>query len=249
MPEYCHKLLSIENMSLIIDGQTILEKISLDVVSNKIITLIGPNGAGKSSLAKVILGLYKPTSGKVSKKDNLRVGYVPQNFTVDQLIPITVHRFLQIYTTSSSAIAHAVSLLGVDKLLPRRLQTLSGGERQKVLLAQSLLCSPELLVLDEPSQGMDITAQAEFYRLIKLVKEELGCAVVMISHDLHFVMAGTDHVVCLNKHLCCHGDPKHVKSDPAFKKIFGDLNPESELYVHIHDHVHHADGGVTDHDK
>lgn len=239
-------LISLENVSVEYDDKPILENICLDVVSNRVVTLIGPNGAGKSTLAKVILGLINPTCGVVHRDPKMNMGYVPQKFHIDKLMPISVSRFLNLYAKpSQDTYEKAINKSKVTKLLKHQLHHLSGGEMQRVLMAQALMREPDLLVLDEPSQGMDISAQSELYQLIKDIKSDYNVGVVLISHDLHFVMQGTDEVICLNKHVCCHGAPKDVRKTPEYAKAFGIKSEGMTMYIHEHDHVHHLDGGVS----
>lgn len=242
-----NRLLRLKDVCVHRQGKVILEKVSIDIFSNKIVTLIGPNGAGKSTLAKAILGLINPTSGVISKEDDLKLGYVPQKFHVDKLIPITVKRFLHLYAAPIEKLYKKnIKLLKLAELENSLLYSLSGGEMQRVLIAQSLMGEPDLLVLDEPAQGMDIWAQSELYDLLQLVKSEYKLGIFIISHDLHFVMQGTDEVVCLNKHICCHGEPEHVQKQAEYLKAFGIKPGSMSMYVHHHDHTHHFSGEITD---
>jgi zinc transport system ATP-binding protein len=239
-------LVRLTNISMVCQNKKILDCINFDIVSNRILTLIGPNGAGKSTVARIILGLLAPTSGEVYKKPGIKLGYVPQNFHVDKLIPITVARFLQLYGKFNEKIyVETTELLKLNRLLGLSLYNLSGGEMQRVLIAQALMNQPDLLVLDEPAQGMDISAQAELYELMKLVKAKYKLGIFMISHDLHLVMQGTDEVICLNKHICCHGAPEEIQKQPEYLRTFGIDSASISMYVHNHDHVHHFNGEVT----
>lgn len=240
-------LLKLEEICLHYQGKIVLDKVSFELHPNRVVTLIGPNGAGKSTLAKLILGLLTPSSGRVTTKHNIKFGYVPQRFHVDRLIPITVSRFLHLYTSVKKSIYDKnIELLKLTELKDSMLYSLSGGEIQRVLIAQSLMSRPDLLVLDEPAQGMDISAQSELYELLQLVKSEYELGVFIISHDLHFVMQGTDEVICLNKHICCHGEPEHVQQKTEYLQAFGIKPGSMSMYVHHHDHKHHFNGEITD---
>ena len=237
-------LLSLNDVSLQFGTKSILEHVSLSIKRGEITTLIGPNGAGKSSLVRVALGLQKPTKGKVVRQTGLRLGYMPQKLVIDDSLPLTVLRFLQLAYRSSKA--DALSILAMvegQHLAGQAIQKLSGGEFQRVLLARAILRKPQLLILDEPVQGVDMSGQRELYRLIKQVRDELHCGVLMVSHDLHLVMKQTDHVVCLNRNICCAGLPENISSHPAYLQLFGQAE-ESELaiYTHHHDHQHGLSG-------
>lgn len=238
-------LLSADNLSLRLGQTQILSNVSLSLNHNEVVTLIGPNGAGKSSLVKVLLGLISPTSGSVKRQVDLRVGYVPQHFNVDASMPMTVRYLLQLANNVDAA--SVASKLSITHLLERPLHKLSGGEKQRVLMARALLSKPNLLVLDEPAQGVDVVGQAELYLLINQIKDELGCSVLVVSHDLHLVMASTDRVICLNHHICCHGHPTDVQTDPAYQSLLGERGVEAmALYKHHHDHHHGIDGDICD---
>ena len=231
----------------------VLDGISLTLNERQIVTIIGPNGCGKSSLTRVLLGLVKPQSGTVTRRKGLRIGYMPQRLQLDRRMPLTVSGFLQLAKgADAKGIERWLQRLGIVSLSEQSVHSLSGGEWQRVLLARALLNNPELLVLDEPVQGVDIQGQAELYALIPQLRDELGCAVLMISHDLHLVMSATDEVICLNGHVCCSGHPDTVTTDPAYLQLFGrNQQPVFAPYVHHHDHDHacgdHA-GGDHSHD-
>src|SRR5690606_38586808 len=193
-----------KKIDLIQSGRSLLSDISLELYPKQIMTLVGPNGAGKTSLLKVILGLQKPTSGSVTRLKNLRIGYMPQRLTIDRTLPLTVERFLTL-SSHRVDIERGLQRVLAEKLRERSMHVLSGGEFQRVLLAKALLKNPQLLVLDEPGQGVDSQGQAAFYTLIKDLRDQLGCAVLLVSHDLHFVHAASDQVICLNRHICCAG--------------------------------------------
>jgi zinc transport system ATP-binding protein len=209
-------------------------------------TIIGPNGAGKSTLVKIALGLMKADSGTVYCRPDARIGYMPQKLSLNPLMPLSVERFLQMSRHAQVEIDSALAQTGIQHLRKRPLHDISGGETQRVLLSRALLSNPDLLVLDEPAQGVDITGQTELYELINELRDRLGCAVLMVSHDLHWVMAQTDTVICLNQHICCHGHPEHVSNDPAYLSLFGRRHAEAvALYQHDHDHQHDIHGDVV----
>lgn len=229
-------------------GNTVLTGASVVVRPGEIVTLIGPNGAGKTSLVRALLGLIKPATGKVTRRKGLRIGYMPQKLSVDPSLPLTVERFLQLGAARKDAdIGAALSEAGVGHVMGNPMQGISGGELQRVMLARALLREPDLLVLDEPVQGVDVTGQAELYRLIQDIRKRRGVGVLMVSHDLHVVMAKTDHVVCLNRHVCCAGHPQSVSRHPEFVALFGpDVASTLAVYAHDHDHAHDLDGHVHD---
>lgn len=228
-----------------LQGKEVLQAVDFQIHQNEIVTLIGPNGCGKTTLLRCLLGLLKPDSGKMRRRRGLRIGYVPQDIHFEPNFPMTVRYFLKLASHDALDAAHAIKLTRVEALLNRQMRNLSGGELQRVLLTQAILGRPELLVLDEPVQGVDFSGQAELYKLIRTISRERGCAVLMVSHDLHLVMADTDRVICLNGHVCCSGTPQGVSRDPAFVKLFGeDVARQIAFYVHHHDHRHAMDGHV-----
>ena len=229
-------------------GRAILEHVDLAVAAGEIVTLIGPNGAGKTTLVRVLLGLERPDLGRIERRAGLRVGYLPQWLHVDPVLPLTVARLLTL-TRRATRAAQRTALVEVDvpHLLDAPVAGLSGGELQRVLLARALLAEPELLVLDEPTQGVDFTGQAELYRLIGRLRERRGCGVLMVSHDLHVVMAATDRVLCLNRHVCCHGAPESVRQHPEYLALFGPrVASNLAVYAHHHDHAHDLSGEVAE---
>ncbi|SDH33548.1 zinc transport system ATP-binding protein [Pseudomonas benzenivorans] len=227
-------------------GQSVLQDVQLSVQPGEIVTLIGPNGAGKTTLVRAVLGLLTPTSGSVWRKPRLRIGYMPQKLHVDPTLPLSVLRFLRLVPgVKRAAAAAALAEVGAEQVIDSPLQSISGGELQRVLLARALLREPELLVLDEPVQGVDVAGQAELYRLITRLRDRHGCGVLMVSHDLHLVMSTTDQVVCLNRHVCCSGHPEQVSSDPAFVELFGQDAKSLAIYHHHHDHEHDLHGAVV----
>ncbi len=226
--------------------QVVLEGAELQVYRGEIVTLIGPNGAGKTTLVRAVLGLLKPDSGTVWRKPKLRVGYMPQKLHVDPTLPLSVLRFLRMVPgVNRTGALDALKEVGAEQVVDSPLQSVSGGEMQRVLLARALLRKPELLVLDEPVQGVDVAGQAELYRLIGRLRERYGCGVLMVSHDLHLVMSATDQVVCLNRHVCCSGHPEQVSTDPAFVELFGQDARSLAVYHHQHDHSHDLHGSVV----
>lgn len=239
-------LISLHDVSWQSQGNVILQNVSLAIAPREIVTLIGPNGAGKTSLVNILIGLIPPTSGHVHKMDGLRMGYMPQHLRFDSSLPITVERFLTLTNNSSSERVSFAERLGVRELFNSQLQALSGGEMQRVLLTRAVLRRPQLLVLDEPTQGVDVMGQAELYRHISDLRDELGCGVLMVSHDLHLVMAKTDTVICLNHHVCCHGAPESVTTHPEYIQLFGSQAAKDiAIYTHDHDHEHDLHGDVV----
>ncbi|MAM71314.1 MAG: zinc ABC transporter ATP-binding protein ZnuC [Gammaproteobacteria bacterium] len=242
------KLLEAQNISLTIEGKHILHNVSLDIDEGQIVTLIGPNGAGKTTLVKVVLGLLEPGSGKINRRKKLRIGYMPQRLQVDPSMPISVKKFLQLAVQARPEnIESVLQEVKALHLLTSQVHALSGGELQRVLLARALIQDPQLLVLDEPVQGVDISGQAELYALIASIRNKHRCGILMVSHDLHLVMSATDEVICLNQHVCCHGLPEQVSNDPAYLELFGKKEAEAlAVYTHHHNHSHGLDGEVLD---
>lgn len=239
-------LVSLENLTVAFDDRPAVDHVNLSVHRGDIITIIGPNGAGKTTLIKAVLGIQKPTSGKVGLKRGLVIGYVPQHLTLESTLPLSVERFMQLSGRSAMECEAALGRTGVNHLLKASVHHLSGGEKQRLLLARALARKPDLLVLDEPAQGVDINGQASLYELIRQLRNELNCGVIMISHDLHLVMAATDKVICLNQHICCSGHPADISHDPAFIETFGHQVAESvAVYHHHHNHSHDLHGDVV----
>lgn len=240
-------LISAKNLVKNYGDRAVLQNISIDVEQGKIVTLIGPNGAGKTTLIRILLGLTPADQGKIVRRKDLKIGYMPQKLSIDPTLPITIERFLKLSGNHDPLkIRDVLERIHISHLLDAPLQSASGGEMQRVLLARALLGSPNLLVLDEPAQGVDVSGQAELYELIGKIRDETGCGVIMISHDLHIVMSSTDEVVCLNHHVCCHGEPEQVSNDPAYLELFG-ANAASSLavYTHNHNHEHDLTGQIT----
>ena len=223
----------------------LVKGVSLQVERGKIVTLIGPNGSGKSTTAKIALGIYKNIEGKVEKFTN-NIGYVPQKISIDWTLPLRVKDFMLLTDNLKDDILdEALTLTGVKHLRDNNLGNLSGGEFQRVLLARAISKKPELLVLDEPVQGVDFTGEIALYELIKKISEKLNCGILLISHDLHTVMTATDHVVCLNGHVCCSGSPKDVARNNEYKALFGEQASQTlSVYEHKHDHEHSNDGEI-----
>ncbi|ACM03596.1 metal ABC transporter ATP-binding protein [Cereibacter sphaeroides] len=226
----------------------ILSDVSLSVAPREIVTIVGPNGSGKSTLLRALLGILPATAGRVSRRPGLRIGYVPQRLHVDGTLPLTAARFLSLPRRRAPAeVAAALARVGVPEVADRQLADLSGGQFQRVLLARALLTEPELLMLDEPTQGLDQPGEAAFYRLIEEVRSTTGAAILMVSHDLHVVMAASDRVICLNRHVCCEGTPRVVSNAPEYRALFGHgtqgalaLYRHEHDHDHTHDHSHHA---------
>jgi zinc transport system ATP-binding protein len=237
-------------------GRWLVRGVDLDVRSGEIVTLIGPNGSGKSTTAKTAIGVIKPDEGTVRRRAGLKVGYVPQKLAIDWTLPLTVERLMRLTGPLPRAETdQALEAVGISHLARAEVQTLSGGEFQRALLARALARKPDLLVLDEPVQGVDFSGEVALYQLIRDIRDRLGCGILLISHDLHVVMADTDTVLCLNGHVCCRGTPEAVIANPEYLRLFGARAAETlAIYRHHHDHTHladgrvlHADGSITDH--
>lgn len=241
-------LVKLEQISLRFGQRVILHDVGLEVYPESVVTLIGPNGAGKSTLLRVLLGLQKADAGTVWRTPGLRVGYVPQKFHIDRLLPLDVARFIGLSRARHDAVSvqQCANEAGVIHLLGQPVQSLSGGELQRVLLARALLTQPHLLVLDEPGQGVDVSGLSELYQMISRLKQVHGYGVLMVSHDLHLVMASTDQVLCLNRHVCCSGQPEAVSRHPEYLNLFGDVRTAGlAVYTHHHDHQHDMHGCVV----
>ncbi|MGJ8688735.1 MAG: zinc ABC transporter ATP-binding protein ZnuC [Gammaproteobacteria bacterium] len=242
-------LVKADDISIQFGDRQVLQNVSLTVKQGQVLTLIGPNGAGKTTLVRIILGLVKPQSGRIEKPKNLRIGYMPQKLHVEATMPITVRRFLELARHKMGAPIDAIlEEVQITHLMNHQLGSISGGEMQRVLLARALSQQPQLLVLDEPAQGVDVAGQAELYQLINDIRARHNCGVLMISHDLHLVMAKTDEVVCLNHHICCHGRPEQVSVDPSYLALFGKKEAKNlAVYTHNHNHHHDLTGDVVEH--
>lgn len=239
-------LVSVRNLAFHRGGRSILSGVDLDVRKSEIVTIIGPNGAGKSTLVKAVLGIIKADSGTILKQQGLRIGYVPQRFEADPAIPMTVARFMGLGgTADTAAISKALQDAGVVHTARQQLTQLSGGEMQRVLIARALLRAPDLLVLDEPASGVDYAGEAELYDLIGTLRDKRGLSVLLVSHDLHVVMAKSDRVLCLNRHVCCSGRPEAVAKNSEYLRLFGPEAARSlAVYHHHHDHRHDISGAA-----
>ncbi|WP_348771341.1 ATP-binding cassette domain-containing protein [Azospirillum sp. SYSU D00513] len=230
-------------------GRSVLDRVDFAVQPGEIVTIIGPNGAGKTTLVRAMLGLVRPSSGSVSRRKALRIGYMPQRLNIDVTLPLTVRRFLGLWRAAPGAgIDAALEEAGVAHTAGTPIQSVSGGELQRVLLARALIGDPDLLVLDEPDQAVDMHGQAELFNRIETVRRRRGCGVMLVSHDLHTVMARTDRVLCLNRHVCCSGPPQDVSRHPEYHALFGRHAADLAVYLHQHDHAHDPDGSVVRHD-
>jgi len=238
-------LVKLNNAGFKQNDKWLVEGVSLTVEKGKIVTLIGPNGSGKSTTAKIALGIYKNIEGSVEKYTN-KVGYVPQKISIDWTLPLRVYDFMLLTENiKDEAIDEALTLTGVIHLKNKNLGNLSGGEFQRVLIARAISKKPELLVLDEPVQGVDYTGEIALYELIKRISDTLNCGILLISHDLHTVMTATDHVVCLNGHVCCSGSPMDVAKNNEYKTLFGEQASQIlSVYEHKHDHIHSDKGEI-----
>ena len=238
-------LVKLNNAGFKQNDKWLVEGASLTVKKGKIVTLIGPNGSGKSTTAKIALGIYKNIEGSVEKYTN-KVGYVPQKISIDWTLPLRVYDFMLLTENiKDEVIDEALTLTGVIHLKNKNLGNLSGGEFQRVLIARAISKKPELLVLDEPVQGVDYTGEIALYELIKRISDTLNCGILLISHDLHTVMTATDHVVCLNGHVCCSGSPMDVAKNNEYKSLFGEQASQIlSVYEHKHDHVHSDKGEI-----
>ena len=232
------ELLTLTDLSLSLESRVILDKVTFCVKQGDFVTIIGPNGAGKSSLLKVIVGLQKPTNGSCQVASQTRIGYMPQRLQLNEMMPLSVETFLKT-SQNNKELLGVVEKTRIQKLLPLSMHTLSGGEYQRVLLARALLQQPNLLILDEPAQGLDVVGQNQFYHLIDHLHKDLNIAILTVSHDLHFVHRASRNVICLNRHICCMGQPEHVKSSKAYRDLFPhDIGSEILPYRHDHDHEH-----------
>ena len=227
-------LISAKNISVIKSGKNILNDVSIDINKNDFITIIGPNGAGKSMLLKCLMGFYKPNIGVIKTKPNLKFGYMPQNLDVIKTIPMKAKLFITIKKKFDKiSLKKVISETQIENILDKQLSFLSGGEMQRVLLARSLLNNPELLILDEPAQNLDVSGQTLFYKLLQKIYSKRGLSILMVSHDLHLVMVSTKQVICLSNHICCSGKPQQITNDPKFLSMFGkDMAEVMAVYQH-----------------
>ncbi|WP_425092178.1 ATP-binding cassette domain-containing protein [Tropicimonas sp. S265A] len=236
-------LIAVKNLGVAFGAKTVLHNVALHLDAGEIVTIVGPNGSGKTSLLRAIIGAVQPSSGEITLKPGLKIGYVPQRLHIDPTLPITVERFMRLSDKVTKAKCRsALDAAGVPDLLKRQMSKLSGGQFQRVLLARALINTPDVLLLDEATQGLDQSGSAAFYRQIETVRQETGCAVLMISHELHVVMSASDRVICLNGHVCCEGTPAVVASAPEYRALFGTgTGGALALYRHDHDHGHDHD--------
>jgi zinc transport system ATP-binding protein len=249
-------LVSLAGAGVFRNGRWLVRGVDFSVRPGEIVTLIGPNGSGKSTSAKMAIGVMKADEGRVERKPGLRVGYVPQRLSIDWTMPLTVRRLMTLTTPLPvEAVNSALQAVGIAHLAGAEVQHLSGGEFQRALLARAMARKPDILVLDEPVQGVDFSGEIALYDLITSIRNSTGCGILLISHDLHVVMAETDTVICLNGHVCCRGTPAAVSQSPEYMRLFGAKAAQTlAVYSHDHDHTHlpdgrvqHADGSVTDH--
>ena len=233
-------LIRATDLSVQVGGREVLAHVSMTVSAGEIVTIVGPNGSGKSTLLRTIVGALSPSGGTIWAKDGLRIGYVPQMLHIDPTLPLTVARFLNLpHRVSSQSVSDALEQAGAAGLDRRQMSALSGGQFQRVLLARALLNKPDILILDEATRGLDQPGAVAFYRRIEDVRRELGCGILMVSHELHVVMAASDRVICLNGHVCCQGSPEHVASAPEYRALFGPGTQGAlALYRHEHNHSH-----------
>lgn len=239
-------LVKLENAGVFRSSKWLVRGISLEINQGEIVTLIGPNGSGKTTTAKMILNILNTDEGLVTGKAS-KMAYVPQKINIDWTMPLRVIDFMKITNSlNNTQITESLSMTGVDKLLYNQIHSLSGGEFQRVLIARAIAKKPDLLVLDEPVQGVDFNGEIALYNLIKEISVNLNCGILLISHDMHFVMSTTDHVICLNGHICCSGSPSNVVKNPEYIKLFGQHNSETlSYYQHHHDHSHNHDGSIS----
>lgn len=234
-------LLSAEKLNVSIRGKAVLKNVDLHLTDDDFITIVGPNGAGKSTLLKVILGMIPTTQGKIYRKPGLRIGYVPQQFEMPVIMPMTVDRFLQLIQPSSTHLEpfEDLSMMGIENLKHKFMHQLSGGERQRVMIVRALLQNPDVLILDEPAQNLDVRGQLDLYQFLSKLYQNNPVSILMVSHDLHMVMSLTTHVICLYGHVCCAGEPKVITKDPAFEDVFGqELVSMMSAYHHHHGEDH-----------
>lgn len=236
-----HTLVEVQDIGVQVDRRWLIRHVSLAVRRNEIVTLIGPNGSGKSTTARALLGLTPCSEGRVDTRPGLRVGYVPQKLAVDWTLPLSVRRLMSLTgMCPAGEVERVLADVGIAHLVDSQVHGLSGGEFRRALLARALIRRPDLLVLDEPVQGVDFTGEIELYDLIRRIRDHIGCGILLISHDLHIVMAETDTVVCLNGHVCCSGTPQSVAEMPAYRNLIGPRAAERlAIYRHHHDHTHY----------
>lgn len=237
------RLVTVDGLRVCLDGRPVLQDVSLGIDPGEIVTIVGPNGSGKSTLMRAIIGAIRPDAGTVTRRPGLRMGYVPQRIHIDSTLPLSVRRFLSLpAAVDDDAALGALREVGAEHLPARQMTDLSGGQFQRVLLARALLCSPDILILDEAAQGLDQQGSAAFYNRIEELRNRLGCSVLMVSHELHVVMAASDRVICLDGHICCEGAPEVVASAPQYRALFGTgTGGALALYRHRHGHGHRSE--------
>ncbi len=237
-------LISAQGLSIRLGGQEVLRNVDFAIHPGEIVTVVGPNGSGKSTLVRLLVGALRPDAGQITRRDGLRLGYVPQRLQLDPVLPLRVGRFLDLPRRAAPALRKAaLEEAGAGALTDRLLSELSGGQLQRALLARALLNRPQLLVLDEPTQGLDQPGSAAFYRRIEQLRARLDCAVLMVSHELHVVMSASDRVICLNGHVCCEGRPEVVAQAEAYRALFG-TGTQGALALYRHEHSHSHDGAA-----
>ena len=238
-------LVDVKQVSLSANSRRIIDDINVEITKGEIVTIVGPNGAGKSTLLKSIIGIVQPDSGQIWRKQKLTIGYVPQKLHIDQHLPLSVQRFLNLASCDDANWAKtSIDNCGVTSLLNRQVSTLSGGEFQRVLLCRALFNKPDMLIMDEPTQGLDHLGTIGFYQQVITLRDQLGCAIVMVSHELHVVMSESDRVICLNGHICCQGTPQQVANNPEYLAMFGqEAAGMMAIYRHEHDHHHEHHSG------
>jgi len=241
-----NSLMKLNNCGVKRNNKWLVRGVSLNVNKGQIVTLIGPNGSGKSTTAKMALGILKPDEGSNTISQNIKISYVPQKISIDWSLPLRVIDFMNITEKfAKNEIEEALSMTGIKKLIFRDVKNLSGGEFQRLLMARAIAKNPDFLVLDEPVQGVDYPGEIALYKIIQEIVKNLNCGILLISHNLHVVMSQTDHVICLNGHVCCSGSPKSIVKEPEYIKLYGDnMDPTLALYQHEHDHQHLPDGSV-----
>ena len=247
MTKKINPLVKLENAGVYKSSRWLVRGVSFEIYNGQIVTLIGPNGSGKTTTAKMILNIFNANEGFVTTNTD-NIAYVPQKINIDWTLPLRVIDFMKITSPiNDSQIIEALTLTKVEKLLYNEVRNLSGGEFQRVLIARAIAKKPDLLVLDEPVQGVDFNGEIALYNLIKNISDKLNCGILLISHDIHFVMSATDHVICLNGHICCSGTPSVVVKNPAYIKLFGEHTASTlSLYEHHHDHSHSTDGSISE---
>ena len=239
-------LIELNNCGVTRNQKWLVRGVTLKVSQGQIVTLIGPNGSGKSTTAKIALGILNPDEGTNFIKNDIKISYVPQKISIDWSLPLRVLDFMNIIEKHKiNEITDALTMTGIGHLLNRDVRNLSGGEFQRLLMARAIAKNPNFLVLDEPVQGVDYPGEIALYKTIQEIVKNINCGILLISHNLHVVMSQTDHVICLNGHVCCSGAPKSIVKEPEYIKLFGkNLDPTLTFYQHDHDHKHLPDGSI-----